>query len=93
MDRELPDAEREKIKAIILQHGEVRALHDLRTRMAGVNTFIQFHIELDPGITLLRAHTLSDAVEADLQKAFPNAEILIHQDPAGFEMPPALAQS
>jgi ferrous-iron efflux pump FieF len=93
MDRELPDAEREKIKAIILQHGEVRALHDLRTRMAGVNTFIQFHIELDPGITLLRAHTLSDAVEADLQKAFPNAEILIHQDPAGLEMPPALAQS
>ncbi|MBN9591265.1 MAG: cation diffusion facilitator family transporter [Alphaproteobacteria bacterium] len=93
MDRELPDAEREKIKAIILQHDAVRALHDLRTRMAGVNTFIQFHIELDPGITLLRAHTLSDAVEADLQKAFPNAEILIHQDPAGFEMPPALAQS
>lgn len=93
MDRELPDAEREKIKAIILQHGEVRALHDLRTRMAGVNTFIQFHIELDPGITLLRAHTLSDAVEADLQEAFPNAEILIHQDPAGLEMPPALAQS
>ena len=91
MDRELPDSDREKIKAVVRAHREVRSLHDLRTRMAGVNTFIQLHIELDPDIKLIRAHEISDAVEADLMAAFPRAEIIIHQDPAGVEMPVPLA--
>jgi len=32
MDRELPDEERARIRAIALEHPEVRAVHDLRTR-------------------------------------------------------------
>ncbi len=91
MDRELPDTDREKIKAVVRAHGEVKSMHDLRTRSAGVNTFIQLHIELDPEIKLLRAHEISDAVEADLMAAFPRAEVIIHQDPAGVEMPVPLA--
>lgn len=91
MDRELPDADRDRIKEIVRTHREVKSLHDLRTRMAGVNTFIQLHIELDPDIKLLRAHEISDAVEADLLAAFPRAEVIIHQDPAGVEMPVPLA--
>jgi ferrous-iron efflux pump FieF len=93
MDRELPDAERDKIKAIVMRHGEVRNLHDLRTRAAGISTFIQLHIELDPAISLTRAHEVSDAVEADIMAGYPNAEVIIHQDPAGVEMPEPLAQS
>ncbi len=69
----------------------MRSLHDLRTRAAGVQQFIQFHIELDPAIHLLRAHEISDEVERQVCEAFPNAEVIIHQDPAGVEMPPALA--
>jgi ferrous-iron efflux pump FieF len=91
MDRELPDADRDRIKEIVRAHREVKSLHDLRTRMAGVSTFIQLHIELDPEIKLLRAHEISDAVEADLMAAFPRAEVIIHQDPAGVEMPVPLA--
>lgn len=85
MDRELSDAEREQIKAIALTHADVINIHDLRTRAAGVNTFIQFHLELDPDMTLMKAHRISDAVEADLMQAFPGAEVIIHQDPAGIE--------
>ncbi len=87
MDRELPDADREKIIAIIKGHDEVRALHDLRTRAAGVHAFIQFHIELDPAISLMRAHQVSDEVERQLCAQFPHAEVIIHQDPLGVEMP------
>jgi ferrous-iron efflux pump FieF len=93
MDRELPDIERDRIKTIVMQHRDVRNLHDLRTRAAGISTFIQLHIELDPAISLVRAHELSDEVEADLLKAFPNAQVIIHQDPFGMEAPPALARS
>lgn len=93
MDRELPDSDREKIKRIVMSHTDVRNLHDLRTRAAGVDTFIQVHIELDPAMSLMRAHEVSDEVEHELCAAFPHAEVIIHQDPAGVEMPPALARS
>jgi len=90
MDRELPDSDREKIKSIVRGHADVRSLHDLRTRAAGVQQFIQFHIELDPAIKLVRAHEISDEVEHQVCQAFPNAEVIIHQDPAGVEENPAL---
>lgn len=93
MDHELPDSDREKIKSIVMRHPDVLNLHDLRTRAAGISTFIQLHIELDPAISLTRAHEVSDAVEAEICRAFPNAEVIIHQDPAGVEMPPLLAKS
>lgn len=85
MDREMPDSERARVRAIAESHPEVTAVHDIRTRVAGPTTFIQLHIEMDGGMNLLRAHEISDAVEAQLQAAFPHAEILIHEDPAGIE--------
>jgi ferrous-iron efflux pump FieF len=87
MDRELADADRERIFAIARAHPETRSVHDLRTRQAGLHTFIQLHLELDPAMSLLRAHEISDAIEAEICAAFPNAEVIIHQDPAGYEAP------
>ena len=85
MDRELPDHERARVRAIAEGHPEVTAVHDIRTRVAGPTAFIQLHLEMDGGISLLRAHEISDEVEAQLQAAFPHAEIMIHEDPAGIE--------
>mgnify|MGYP005811738571 CR=1 FL=1 len=85
MDRELSEAERERIKAIALSHAESINIHDLRTRVSGTYTFIQFHLELDSSISLLKAHQISDDVEARVMEAFPDAEVIIHQDPAGLE--------
>ncbi len=82
MDRELPDAERDRIVDIVKRHNDVRALHELKTRQAGGSVFIQVHLELDPHITLAQAHGISDQVEKDLCAAFPQAEVIIHQDPA-----------
>jgi ferrous-iron efflux pump FieF len=93
MDRELPDADRARIKDIVRRHAEVKSLHDLRTRAAGVHTFIQLHIELDPAMSLVRAHEVSDEVEAQICAAFPHAEVIIHQDPAGVEMPAVMART
>jgi ferrous-iron efflux pump FieF len=85
MDRELPDDQRAIIREIVLRHPEVTSMHDLRTRSAGLDRFIQLHIEMDPDMSLRRAHEVSDAVEADILAAFPNAEVIIHQDPEGVE--------
>jgi ferrous-iron efflux pump FieF len=85
MDRELPDEERARVRAIAEGHPEVAAVHDIRTRVAGPTAFIQLHIEMDGEMNLMRAHEISDDVEARLQHAFPNAEIIIHEDPAGID--------
>lgn len=85
MDRELGDDERARIRKIATNHPEVRSIHDMRTRSAGPNIFIQFHLEMNPDMSLRRAHEVSDAVEAEVMAAFPNAEVIIHQDPEGVE--------
>jgi len=87
MDREMPDADRTRIRRIAESAKEVAAVHDLRTRMAGPTSFIQLHLEMDGAMNLQRAHEIADSVEAELRLAFPNAEIIIHQDPAGLEAP------
>lgn len=84
IDAELPHAEKQKIANIVLTTPDVSGLHDLRTRSSGTQWFIQLHLELDPDLPLSKAHAIADAVEKRLQSAFPNAEIIIHQDPAGL---------
>jgi ferrous-iron efflux pump FieF len=83
MDREMDEADRTRIKEIVRGHPKVLNLHDLRTRAAGRDRFIQFHLELDGALTLSDAHRISDAVESDVRAAFPGAEVIIHEDPAG----------
>ena len=86
MDREMDDQERDRIKLVVRAHPEVIDLHDLRTRAAGPDRFIQFHLDLPPDISLREAHRISDSVEAKLLEAFPGAEIIIHQDPLGADV-------
>jgi len=81
MDRELPNAERDRIIGIANLHEAVHGMHDLRSRRSGTATFIQLHLELDDDLTLLQAHKISDEVEASLQAVYPGAEIIIHIDP------------
>jgi ferrous-iron efflux pump FieF len=87
MDRELPDADRTRIRQLALAHPEVRNVHDLRTRSTGVQIFVQMHLELDGAMPLVQAHAISDAVEASIRDAYPNAEVIIHEDPEGVDEP------
>lgn len=81
MDRELPDEERNRIRRIALDHPEVKAVRDLRTRRAGTDTFIQMILVVDGTLTLNHAHRIVDTVEAAVCAAFPSVEVLIHEEP------------
>lgn len=82
MDKELPDADRDRIEKLVHENPGVIAMHDLRTRTSGKNVFIQLHLELDGGINLYQAHGIADDVQARLEVAFPGADVIIHEDPA-----------
>lgn len=81
MDREFPREDRIAIRDIVKQNPKVLGLHDLRTRSSGPQSFIQLHLVLNANMTLRESHAISDEVELKVAEAFPDAEILIHQDP------------
>jgi ferrous-iron efflux pump FieF len=83
MDREWPDELRERFLAAAKEYPELAGLHDFRTRTSGTYQFAQFHVWVPPDWTVQEAHDRLDAVEEELQKRFPNTEILIHVDPEG----------
>lgn len=85
MDRELPSEERARIEALVAAHPGALGMHDLRTRSTGVGAFVELHLELDPSLTVAAAHDITDRIEAKLRDAFPNAEVMIHQEPAGLD--------
>jgi len=81
LDRELPDEIQQSIRDLVLADEEIDAIHELKTRESGHTQFIQLHLEMDGNMSLHEAHVISDRVMASMQKEFPAAEILIHQDP------------
>ncbi len=83
MDKELPESIRDNIKEISLKHAGIHGMHDLRTRMSGMMIYISFDVEIDPLISLGAAHDIVQALEGELLKEYPNAEIIIHMDPVG----------
>lgn len=90
LDRELPDDARRRIMETVTLHPEIIGMHDLKTRSTGAHIFIQFHIELDPNMTVARAHEIMDDVETEIRQDFPDAEIIIHTDPYGIDEPRAV---
>lgn len=84
MDRELPAAQRAYIRRLALEHPGTHDVHDLRTRRAGADVFIELHLELDGQLSLEQAHAITHEVEARIRAAFPAADITVHQEPAGL---------
>ncbi len=80
LDRELAVEDRIKIEAIARSHPMVRGVHDLRTRSTGAHKFIQLHLEMCGDLSLYKAHEVADEVENSIRDAYPDAEVLTHQD-------------
>ncbi len=83
MDKEWPKEKRERFLAVAQSHPELKGIHDMRTRTSGAHDFVQFHVWVDPTMTVLEAHRVMDEVEAKLMTEFPGTEVLIHPDPEG----------
>ncbi|MEK7821250.1 MAG: cation diffusion facilitator family transporter, partial [Pseudomonadota bacterium] len=83
MDREIPDADRETIRALARAHPGVRGVHDLKTRSSGTQIFVQLHLELDGAMQLNEAHDIAEDAIKRIMEAYPNAEVIVHEDPEG----------
>jgi ferrous-iron efflux pump FieF len=82
MDHELPVEDSRKIEDIARRNPGVRDVHELRTRSSGLTKFIQLHIEVERDLSLVRGHAIGREVQAEIAKAYPGAEIILHVDPS-----------
>ena len=85
LDQEIQSSHRDQIRKIALQHPQVLGFHDLRTRDTGRKYIIQFHLELDPKMSLLESHRITDEVTDNVLDVYPNSELIIHTDPLGID--------
>ncbi|MCK9541802.1 MAG: cation diffusion facilitator family transporter [Novosphingobium sp.] len=83
MDAEWPEEKRRRFLAVIARHPRLRGVHDLRTRTSGDRDFAQFHVWVDPDMTVRDAHRVMDEIEQALKAGFPGVETIIHTDPEG----------
>lgn len=83
MDKEWPEEKRLRLIEVASRCSGFHNLHDLRTRSSGTSEFAQFHIWVDPDMTIAEAHVVVERLEQALEAAFPDTEILIHLDPEG----------
>lgn len=71
-----------KIRVLISEHGEgALEAHDLRTRIAGRSTFIDFHLVVPGTMSVVQAHDICDRIEEAIREDVPGAHITIHVEP------------
>lgn len=56
-------------------------VHDLKTRIAGRATFIEFHMVVDESMTVGESHGICDRIEEALEKEIPSVRVVIHVEP------------
>ena len=77
---------RERIVALAKAIPGVVDVHAVRSRGTEAEVYCDLHVLVDPQMTVLAAHTLSDRLEATLKDAFPSiVEVLVHIEPYGFD--------
>ena len=84
-DAEVDETIKQQIINMASQVKGVKGCHDFRSRAAGSRIFVEMHIELDGNLTLYEAHALTDEVEKQIAEVYPQAQLIIHQDPYGIE--------
>lgn len=82
MDVRLPVEEEEWIDGVIRKYrSEIHGFHDLRTRKAGSSRFVEFHMKVDPEMSVEASHAITEEIASSIEKRFPGTSVTIHTEP------------
>ena len=93
LDAAAPDDDRNGITSAVLDDSRIRNVHRLRTRISGNTLMVQMHVDLDASLSLAEAHDIVDAAEKRVLARYPQADIIIHADPAPAVAPATEAKA
>lgn len=84
VDANLPKTEEDLILGVLQRYSEEYVeFHDLRTRKAGSDRYIDLHLVVPKHKEIDAVHTLCDRIEDDIRTQLPGVQILIHTEPCG----------
>jgi len=82
MDVRLSDEEEANIEKVIGEHShQFIDYHKLKTRKSGNMKHIDFHITVDPQLTVKETHDIIGCMKKDMNEKFKNTRVNIHIDP------------
>ena len=82
LDTGLEPCEEEQLRILIASHDrQIRGFHNLRTRKAGGRRFIEFHVLVNPGMSVNRSHELTDELVVKIREIMPASLVTIHVEP------------
>ena len=81
MDRGLEPGDLETIEGVIRALGPPFTFHGLRTRKAGRQRFVEFHLLVPGGMSVHDSHALCCRLEREFRRIWPQAHITIHVEP------------
>ena len=82
MDVTLPAEEEAWIRTLIMKHQPViHGFHQLRTRKAGNFRFVDFHIKVEPCMSVEESHRSPTTLSKSIETQFPNTSVTVHTEP------------
>ena len=69
-----------------MEHGgELVGFHELRTRKAGNQRFIEFHLVMPKNVSVEEAHRVCDHLEQEIENRLQHTSVTIHVEPCSTE--------
>jgi len=82
LDESLPPEDLRTIQDAVAQTGPgICSLHRLRTRKSGPMRFVDFHLAVEPNLTVAASHELADKVTAAINARLPGTNVTVHVEP------------
>lgn len=82
LDASLPVEEEKAITEIIdRMNPQVLNFHNFKTRKAGSERFVEFHLVVNKDLTVKKAHDICDDITTKIKTQFPKTEVMIHTEP------------
>jgi cation diffusion facilitator family transporter len=82
VDTRLPQPEEESVRSAIMKHGcQIAGFHDLRTRKAGRQRYVDLHLVMPKSASVADTHRICDSLEQDIKDCLPNTSVTIHVEP------------
>ena len=82
VDNRLPEEEENVIVSCIEEHTtQLAGYHKVRTRKAGTQRFVDFHLLLPKDMPLEEAHAMADHIEQDIKDRLAGTSVTIHLEP------------
>ncbi len=89
LDVKLPEEEEARIREIVGRFApQASGLHKLRTRKAGHERFVDFHLEVDGQMTVEASHQLNHEIAKAINDTFSSCNVHIHIEPRRLNSKP-----